>query len=377
MFFNGLRKLLSKHYINMLGWKSSRKIVVIESDDWGSVRMPSSKAYNALLNAGVPVDKSRYTKWDTLEQVSDLQNLFDALSTVKDINGSAAKFTANAVVANPDFLRIQSSDFDDYYYEPITSTYMHYPDGLKVFEMWKREGIPSGLLFPQFHGREHIHVKRWLEAVRGSDLRERLGFDNRAILGILSSTDARPSYMAAFDYSLASEQSDLEGIVTDGLSIFSDIFGFPSTSFVAPQSIRGNHLDRALSQGGVMFHQCGQQFSPGDGGPKTIDRKWGYKNEYGMLYWRRNVTFEPSKNLQKDFVDSAMREIEIAFLWGKPAVINSHRVNYVGSISAENRDRSLNQLKDLLKQIVRKFPNVEFKTSAELGDLISVSSVGS
>lgn len=42
------------------GWKTSRKIIVIESDDWGSIRMPSKEVYNSLLKQGIRVDKDDY-----------------------------------------------------------------------------------------------------------------------------------------------------------------------------------------------------------------------------------------------------------------------------------------------------------------------------
>ena len=65
-----------------------------------------------------------------------------------------------------------------------------------------------------------------------------------------------------------------------------------------------------------------------------------------------------------------MEEIRVAFKWGKPAVISSHRVNYVGSIDPSNRDNGLDKLKKLLNKVLKKWPDVEFMTSAELGDLI-------
>ena len=40
-----IRNKLAKYYINLRGWKTNRKIVVIESDDWGSIRMASLKSY--------------------------------------------------------------------------------------------------------------------------------------------------------------------------------------------------------------------------------------------------------------------------------------------------------------------------------------------
>ena len=35
------------------GWKTDHKIVVIESDDWGSIRMPSTETLNHLLKNSV------------------------------------------------------------------------------------------------------------------------------------------------------------------------------------------------------------------------------------------------------------------------------------------------------------------------------------
>jgi len=66
-----------------------------------------------------------------------------------------------------------------------------------------------------------------------------------------------------------------------------------------------------------------------------------------------------------------MNEINTAFRWHKPAVISSHRVNYTGGLYVENRDHGLASLKNLLTAIVKKWPDVEFMTTAELGSLIS------
>jgi hypothetical protein len=71
----------------------------------------------------------------------------------------------------------------------------------------------------------------------------------------------------------------------------------------------------------------------------------------GQIHWRRNCTFEPSRNQDYDWVNRCLKEIEIAFRWGKPAVINSHRVNFIGSIFPENREKSLQKLKTLLKEV--------------------------
>jgi hypothetical protein len=65
-----------------------------------------------------------------------------------------------------------------------------------------------------------------------------------------------------------------------------------------------------------------------------------------------------------------MKEIEVSFKYKKPAIISSHRVNFIGSIQPDNRDKNLKLLSDLLKQIVIKYPDVEFMSSDELLMLI-------
>ena len=55
---------------NLRGWKTRRKLLVIESDDWGAIRMPGPEAWARLLKAGIRVDRSRYDSLDCLENRS-------------------------------------------------------------------------------------------------------------------------------------------------------------------------------------------------------------------------------------------------------------------------------------------------------------------
>jgi len=122
-------KKITKTLSNLPGWRTSRKIVVIESDDWGSIRMSSNESYNALQKAGLSLDKgagARYNKYETLASKEDLQHLFEVLKSVKDKNGSSAKMTAVSLVANPDFKKIKEDNFQNYYYEPFTKTLERY-----------------------------------------------------------------------------------------------------------------------------------------------------------------------------------------------------------------------------------------------------------
>ena len=97
----------------------------------------------------------------------------------------------------------------------------------------------------------------------------------------------------------------------------------------------------------------------------------GEKNAHGQRYLVRNAFFEPTIRNDIDWVDECLLKIATAFKWNKPAIVGSHRVNYIGFINEQNRDNSLTLLKTLLRLIVKRWPDVEFLTSAELGDLMS------
>lgn len=370
-------KLFRKNLINIPGWRTKRKIVVIESDDWGSVRIPSKEVFDRFVSKGIRIDKdlrmNYFVKNDCLESEEDITELFNLLETFTDRNSNHPVITANAVVANPDFKRISACGFKDYFFEPITETYKRYPDHDNVLKLWRDYGMPKKLLWPQFHGREHVNVKYYMQILNSSNYSEKLAFDNEAILGIdVPGEPLQPyNFLAAFEYDSEEHKKEIEQITTNGLRLFKNIFGITSKSFVASCGIQGKHLDKILFDSGVIYHQSGSQLRPlGSGRYHTDQYLWGHLNDVGQTHWRRNCTFEPSRDPDYNWAKHCFEEIKIAFRWGKPAVINSHRVNYVGGIFKENRDNSLKQLKELLVKIMNTWPDVEFFPSDELGEII-------
>jgi hypothetical protein len=113
-----------------------------------------------------------------------------------------------------------------------------------------------------------------------------------------------------------------------------------------------------------------QQEPMGEGKTRMVYHYIGQKNRLGQIYLTRNCFFEPSQP-GRDWVDSCLNDIRIAFRCRKPAVISSHRVNYIGALDPKNRESGLRQLSALLKSILQQWPDVEFMTSDELGQFIS------
>lgn len=160
-----IQEKIKSHLVNIPGWRTERKIIVFESDDWGGIRMPSFEVFKKMLDLGLKVNKCSYCGNDSLASKKDLELLFNVLLSVKDKNENPATFTANTIVANPDFKKIEEDDFKKYYYEVFTDTLKRYPDHNKSFVYWKK-GMDERIFHPQFHGREHLQVNRWLRQLR-------------------------------------------------------------------------------------------------------------------------------------------------------------------------------------------------------------------
>lgn len=359
------------------GWRTRRSIVVIESDDWGSIRMPSYEVREALRRKGFLIDRCKFSSYDSLASEVDLANLFDVLSSVKDADGKHAVLTANAVMANPDFKRIRENGFEKYYCEPFTETLKRYPPTHhRSFEMWKK-GLDEGIFIPQLHGREHLNIIRWMKALRVNDEVTRMSFDQEHFgLSALTTPKLRVRYMDAF-CNIGSESSAIEAtIVREAVSMFEKMFGYAPKSFIAPCYIWRDTLEQTLSSCGISYIQGLplQQIPIWENPPKIKTRYHflGQKNKYGQTYLVRNAFFEPYKNNVTDkWVYECLRRIHTAFRWHKPAIISSHRINFIGTIDERFRDRNLLLLKKLLNEIVRHWPDVEFMSSDKLGDLIN------
>jgi hypothetical protein len=53
-------------------------------------------------------------------------------------------------------------------------------------------------------------------------------------------------------------------------------------------------------------------------------------------------------------VGECLKDIQNAFFWKKPAIITSHRLNFIGFIHPENRERNLKQFRELLRNHIKK-----------------------
>ena len=372
-----------QHYINTLqnltmiyinqrrGWTTDRKIIVIESDDWGSIRMPSKEVYDILLKDGYRVDLRLYERFDSLESDEDISALFEILSKYYDINGNHPIITANTLVANPDFQRIAENAYNEYFFESILETYKKYEGRTNAHNLIMN-GIDLGLFKPQSHGREHFNIYCWMNALRNGD-KDILRAFELDICGIFPKNN--PSYgnkfMIAFESKNDTSQQYVLETIKDGLKMFETIFGYKSKTFIAPCYTWNDNIERLLYNHGVELIQSAVKQRLSDDINKIKYHYIGQKNKYNQRYLIRNCSFEPSlfKN-KSNVVNNTLMQIRTAFNNHKPAIICSHRVNYIGSISVNNREENLVLLDELITRIKCTWNNVEFMSSDMLIELI-------
>lgn len=366
--------------INLLGWHTNRKIVVIESDDWGMIRMSSPEAYDFFQSKGLDVKKCSYNSNDHIERSLDMEGLFDVLDSVRDKNGQPAIITANNIVANPNFKKIQKDNYTHYYHESFLDTLKKNTNTNRVFDAYL-EGREKKLFHPQLHGREHLNVKRWLEALKKNDTLAHLAFQKNmfSVHAKGDKSSCRKEYLDAFgNPSTNISLRQYAQIIREATELFKDIHGFYSKSFIAPCYTWPIEIEPILKQLGVSYLQGVrvQRIPVNVNNDVKIKKKYHYigqKNEFKQTFLVRNAFFEPSSNPNKNWVDSTLRSINQAFNLKKPAIISSHRVNFMGGLNPKNRDNGLQQLKLLLNTIVKNWKDVEFMTSDQLGDLINVN----
>ena len=369
----GLKRLAGYHLTNIPGWRTKRKIVVIESDDWGSIRMPSKEVYEKMLTAGVRVDKCHYCSNDSLETEEDLSLLFEVLTSVKDKFDNPAEVTANTLVANPDFKKIKESNFTEYHYKKISEGFQEFKGSENVLALYK-QGQNARCFKVQSHGREHLNVSRWMKYLNEDYKETHLAFE-LGVYGLSTTitTEKRKSFLPAFDFDTSDEELQVNEIALDGLRIFEEIFAYQSKSFIAPNYVWGKSLEKTIKNCGVNFMQGSQLHRYTEVNGHKSNRRLRYtgkKNEHNQIELARNAFFEPSENTNKDWVNSCLADINRAFTWKHPAIICSHRVNFMGGLNKGNRDMNLKQLKELLVQIKNKWPDVEFMSSDQLGELV-------
>ena len=366
-----MKEFLRNNLSNIPGKRFKHRYVVIESDDWGSIRMPNHRVFKTLKEKGLNVDNGdlwRYNYNDTLANEADFQELFKSLRKFKGSDGNHPVFTALSLVANPDFDRIKQTNFEEYHFESLTQTLDRY-DLTSSLNLWK-QGADDKLFVAEFHGREHLNVPSWMRMLQKNDFETMAAFEH----GVWGFGNVYPKgvlYQAAFNLEVAEDIQFQAKAIQTGLKMFENIHGRKARYFVPPNGFFNRNLEKITAESGVEY-LCAPKIQTEPLGRLQYKKSFhfiGQKSKWGFKYITRNAFFEPNDK-SRDWVQSCLAEMENAFRWKKPAIISSHRCNYIGSLNVKNREHSLKELERLLRSMLQRWPDIRFVTSSELGDML-------
>ena len=354
----------------MRGFKTNRKIVVIESDDWGTIRIPNQKTKEKLQKMGLDMVSNPYNQLDTLENVNDLDALYELLNN-KNFSNNQPKITFNFITANPDFDKIESSEFKDYFYEKFTETYYH-RDGNNDVKKMIDQGIDQHFIQPQFHGREHIHVLRWLHELQQQNEHFMHALKEKCFcVENTSNTNNRKNLLSAFEFETPLEKKFITQSITEGLAIFKSSFGFQSTSAVAPRHVWNDDIEEVLAKNNVQCIQSAlNQLVPSKNNYQSVYHYTGETNQFNQIYTVRNAYFEPAYGSNINWEKQVLGKAKTAFLLKTPLIISMHRINFVGGINELNRLNNLTQFKSFLLKLISLYPDIEFLSTDELAKTI-------
>lgn len=367
-----LRQRLIFDRINAIGGKiTDSKIIVFESDDWGSIRVPSKKTYEALNQEGALLNMDPFTSDDGLESEKDILNLFTVLERYTDYKGNHPQITAFYAVKNADFQAMRSSGMKEFKSELFLDTAVRY-DGKHSLDITK-EGIKKSVFCPQLHCLQHLNVVKWMKDLNNGKSDTLKAFEYGMYgLGTNFDSNNRFGYMDSFHNRSKEELYQYRNVIKEAVDTFHAIFGYKPTVFVASCYVWDPVLEDYLAEAGISFisgDRC-QLIPKEDNYEEFIKRIniMGSKNKNMQIYLTRNADFDLIYEYDDTF-NICLRQIASAFSMGKPAIINIHRANFTSRINDKCKTR-LARFDLLLKTILAKWPDVEFYNSDQLGNLI-------
>jgi hypothetical protein len=348
-----------------LDWKRM-KAVVLESDDWGLCAWaPDSQAYRVLSD--LPVFRSpigRRYGGSTLERASDVKRIAGVLSEFRGGDGFPPILQANTVMGAPDYARLQPPAFacDEL---PII--------GLPLTpSRWARHGLwgeivaarEAGVWWPELHGLHHLPETVWLKALRTGVLDARRAFEQQSPVceAVVGSGEYDPREP------LELRVRNLEHAVQR----FQQLVGRPPESFCPPNYRADERIENEAERLGVRTFQ-GRPERPGGGWLRLRHylERYRFPDVRGArFYLPPRIAFEPGAEggeLTMVGVAGALRGVRAAWSRAQPAIVSTHRANYV-QLDESRGEACVERLREFLAALASD--GAIFLTDAEVHSLV-------
>jgi len=345
---------------HMAHWRCKEPVLIFESDDWGLIRHASARLLRQWGEPGEWADEE-------LETPQELERLYRVLNGYTDLTGRPACFVSNFVVANPDFEAIARDHYTTYYDLSISQTS---PDDLKAG--WY-DGYQRRVFYPQYHARAHLWPGRWLRDLRTDAPGARQLLDARCYGGLSLLHGQGWRYHSEYlNWDTGEDWSDasLDSWLNHGQALFQAFWGYYSRSTIPPHYLFTPQTCRSWRKTNIQFIQgCNYRILRSPGKPTdqriSISHALGEHSPEGLTLVSRNVKFDPRPQRPKHGVETALRQIEVAFRHRIPAIVDTHRINYTGTWG----NQAVEALAALLAAVAPYRPRI--LTTVELGEAIN------
>ncbi len=366
----GISRLLWRRARSLLpihGFFFDRPLVILQSDDWGRVGLRGQEGLAQLQSAGLNLGERPYDLY-TLETAQDLAELSQLLKRHRDANGRPACLEMNFMMANLDFAKMESENFQRIHLHALSDGL---PDPWRrpgLFEAY-RDGIDAGVFYPALHGLTHFcrqAVDREL-AAQGDHASQ-----------IKTLWKAGTPYIhwrmpwIGYEYldthhspeeCFLSSEAQLE-VIGAAVGNFAKMFSTLPRSACAP----GYRADQNTHKTWAHFGARVAQNGPGAISPPHLDR-------FGLLHLYRTLDFEPALDAKLS-VGKCLDTVSGTFQQGLPLIVSIHSINFHSTVR-DFRTRSLALLDEFLSAIESKFPSLLYLHDGDLYDLIQSGSYAS
>jgi len=340
---------LLKYLPHYLRKRFEKKILIIESDDWGLERGVN---YESIEWAKRKFGEESFTRWtlDALETREDLAMLFNVLRSHKDESGNHQVITANFITHNIDYSSKESLKFI-----PISKGF----NSLENIHESYCEGVKDGLIFPQLHGYSHYNLSALREYSLTEEASEAL--KNK----YLTCRSTIRGNLAFLQGELSDENSD-NSMIKEAADEFERCFGFRSMTIIPPTFVLDKSVLKYFKDSGVKLVQSSNRIQQSDKRRYNVPF---FRKRAGLIWSIRNARLDPIEGYNF-YHQQCIDSMEKAFANKLPAIIDFHRVNFSGKFNPTYRERTLGELDSLVGKVLKKWPDVKFIHSQKLYELI-------
>lgn len=357
-------------------WTSAR-LVSFQSDDWGLCAfVPSVEVAEALDRDRLALATTPAVYWgSTLEDSASVDRLRRIFRGTRGRLELPAVFQPNYIMASLSCEPKGDSD-SDFLPGPASDTVWRrrlLPDLPAAYGrpgLWDavRRAMDDGVWEPELHGLYHYDPADRVAASAADP-----ASDFAARNGALAFVGSERSYELAPDRGpeLLRRELDLS------ISAFGSLFGRPPRSVVAPDYVWDRRNELMWKDAGIEVVQAKREQRRAGSGPqlaarifKALERGWRRLTEKDLVYLERNCRFEPAQEGPgAPTAENCLRQVREAWSRGEPAVVETHRVNYV-NLDPAVTERCFADLERLLAGIADiPGPRPQFVTDAELAQL--------